>query len=104
MRGLQYRVLTRSLFRLTFILLCLLVLMPKVSLAVNFYDGARAQGTYFLTYSSVYTADETTDKNGSTSKKDYGFLNAQNCSVCAIIHPILSQPLLFLLAIRIFTP
>jgi hypothetical protein len=53
-------------------------MMPKVALAVNFYDGARAkQGAYFLTYSSVYTADETTDKNGSTSKKDYGLVSEQ---------------------------
>jgi len=65
------------LLRLTSILLCLLVLMPKVALAVNFYDGSRAQGTYFLTYSSVYKADEATDKNGNTSNRDYGFFNAQ---------------------------
>jgi hypothetical protein len=78
--------------------------MPKVALAVNFYDGARAQGTYFLTYSSVYTADETTDKNGNTSKKDYGSSMLRNCSVSAIIHLILSQPLLSRLAIRIFIP
>ncbi len=53
-------------------------MMPKVALAVNFYDGARAkQGTYFLTYSSVYVADETTDENGSTNKKDYGLISAQ---------------------------
>jgi hypothetical protein len=52
--------------------------MPTVASAVNFYDGARAkQGSYFLTYSSVYTADETTDKNGNTSKKDYGLISAQ---------------------------
>jgi hypothetical protein len=52
--------------------------MPGVALAVNFYDGARAkQGTYFLTYSSVYTADETTDKNGSPGKKDFGLTSAQ---------------------------
>jgi hypothetical protein len=52
-------------------------MLPKVALAVNFYDGARAQGTYFLTYSSVYTADEMTDKNGNASTKDFGFFNAQ---------------------------
>ena len=51
--------------------------MPKVALAVNFYDGAHAQGTYFLTYSSVYIADETTDKNGNTGNRDYGYFNAQ---------------------------
>jgi hypothetical protein len=64
-------------FRLTYILLFLLILTPNLVFAVNFYDGAHAQGTYFLTYSSVYTADETTDKNGNTSKRDYGFFNAQ---------------------------
>ncbi len=70
--------LLHPLFRLTSILLCLLVLLPKFAFAVNFYDGARAkQGAYFLTYSSVYTADETTDKNGNTNKRDYGFVNAQ---------------------------
>lgn len=51
--------------------------MPKFAFAVNFYDGSRAQGTYFLTYSSVYKADEATDKNGNTSNRDYGFFNAQ---------------------------
>lgn len=52
--------------------------MPRVAFAVNFYDGARAkQGTYFLTYSSVYTADETTDKSGSPVKKDFGLTSAQ---------------------------
>ena len=66
------------MFRIISLLLCLLVISPRLALAVNFYDGARAkQGTYFLTYSSVYTADETTDKNGNTSKKDYGLLSAQ---------------------------
>jgi hypothetical protein len=46
--------------------------------AVNFYDGARAkQGLYFLTYSSVYAADEVTDSKGSTSKSDYGLVKAE---------------------------
>jgi len=39
--------LSHPLFRLISILLCLLVLIPKVALAVNFYDGARAQGNLF---------------------------------------------------------
>ncbi len=52
-------------------------MMPKVAWAVNFYDGARAQGTYFLTYTSVYTADEMTDKNGNAAVKDFGYFNAQ---------------------------
>ncbi|MEN6422418.1 MAG: transporter [Smithella sp.] len=52
--------------------------MPNAVFAVNFYDGARAkQGTYFLTYSSVYIADETTGKNGDVNKKDFGLFNAQ---------------------------
>jgi hypothetical protein len=52
-------------------------MMPKVAFAVDFYDGARApQGNYFLTYSSVYTANEITDKNGNTSKSDFGLVNA----------------------------
>jgi len=52
--------------------------MPEKGFAVNFYDGARAkQGTYFLTYTSVYAADETTDKNGDTHQKDFGLFNAQ---------------------------
>jgi hypothetical protein len=56
----------------------LLAIIPQRSFAVNFYDGARAkQGTYFLTYSSFYTADELTDKNGNISKKDLGLSSAQ---------------------------
>jgi hypothetical protein len=52
--------------------------MPDVAFAVNFYDGARAnQGTYFLTYSSVYTADETTNQSGNINKKDFGLWSAQ---------------------------
>ena len=52
--------------------------MSPQALAVNFYDGARArQGTYFLTYTSLYAADETTDHNGDTVKKDFGLWSAQ---------------------------
>ena len=51
----------------------LTVFFPARSWAVNFYDGARAQGLYFLTYSSLYSADKTTDSRGHTSKKDYGY-------------------------------
>ena len=52
--------------------------MPKVVFAVDFYDGARApRGNYFLTYSSFYTAAEMTDKNGNTSKSDFGLVNAE---------------------------
>lgn len=49
-----------------------------VAFAVNFYDGARApQGLYFLTYSSVYVADELTDAKGNTSKNTYGLFKAE---------------------------
>ncbi|MFA6356768.1 MAG: transporter [Candidatus Omnitrophota bacterium] len=37
----------------------LVIMIPDIAGAVNFYDGARApDGLYFLTYSSVYTADK----------------------------------------------
>lgn len=37
----------------------LAIMIPDIAGAVNFYDGARApDGLYFLTYSSVYTADK----------------------------------------------
>jgi len=69
---------SHSWFRLTSILFFLLTITPKVAFAVNFYDGARAkQGTYFLTYSSVYTADETTNQSGNINKKDFGLWSAQ---------------------------
>lgn len=49
-----------------------------VAFAVNFYDGARApKGLYFLTYSSVYVADELTDAKGNTSKNTYGLFKAE---------------------------
>jgi hypothetical protein len=58
--------------------LILINLTSNVAFAVNFYDGARApQGLYFLTYSSVYVADELTDAKGGTSKNNYGFFKAQ---------------------------
>jgi len=70
--------MSKYFLRLTFFLLSLLVMTPDLAFAVNFYDGSRAkQGIYFLTYSSVYTADEMTNKNGSISKKDFGLLSAQ---------------------------
>jgi len=59
------------------ILWCL-ILKDQVALAVNFYDGARAKkGLYFLTYTSLYAADEITDKQGQAVKKDFGYLNIQ---------------------------
>ncbi len=54
-------------------MLGILLILPKPSFAVNFYDGARTQGLYFLTYSSVYDADKTADSSGRINKKDYGY-------------------------------
>lgn len=54
------------------------IMIPDISYAVNFYDGARApKGLYFLTYSSVYTADKVTNSKGDVVKKDYGLLKAE---------------------------
>src|SRR5665647_1326121 len=64
--------------RSTFVLIltsisALLMMMSNTAFAVNFYDGARApQGLYFLTYTSAYLADETTDSKGDIAKRDYG--------------------------------
>lgn len=58
-------------------ILVLLILTSNSAFAVNFYDGARPKkGLYFLTYSSLYAADETTDAKGNVTKKDYGLLKA----------------------------
>ena len=55
------------------LVLSLLVLTSNLAFAVNFYDGARApKALYFLTYSSVYLAEMTTDAKGDTKKSDYG--------------------------------
>ena len=68
----------RYFFRLKFLVLCLITIISKVAFAVNFYDGSRAkQGLYFLTYASAYYADETTNKNGKATSKDFGLFNAQ---------------------------
>ena len=62
---------------ITFVLI-LMNITSNVAFAVNFYDGARApKGLYFLTYSSVYVADELTDAKGSTSKSSYGYSRAE---------------------------
>ncbi len=69
--------LLRKYFRLAIVLL-LFVVFPRIALAVNFYDGSRAkQGFCFLTYTYAYFADETTNKNGKTSNKDFGLFSAQ---------------------------
>ena len=68
---------TISVVTVTSILL-LIMMTSGIAFAVNFYDGARAkQGLYFLTYSSVYVAEEETDSKGSTSKSDYGLVKAE---------------------------
>lgn len=55
-------------------ILLIFLLTPASSFAVNFYDGARApKGMYFLTYSSYYYADTTTDADGGTAKRDYRY-------------------------------
>jgi hypothetical protein len=63
------------MFKLKYILVFLLpVIFPVPSLAVNFYDGAKPKkGLYWLTYSSLYYADKTTDDKGKTSRQDYGY-------------------------------
>lgn len=64
--------------RLIIFLLMMLVMMPEMTLAVNFYDGSRAkQGMFFLTYTSVYAADETTDEKGKVNRKDFGLFSIQ---------------------------
>ncbi|MGB5219366.1 MAG: transporter [Smithella sp.] len=72
------KLLSNFSFRVILTLLCLQAIVPWSAYAVNFYDGARAkQGTYFLTYTSLYAADEITDKNGDAGKKDFGLWSAQ---------------------------
>ncbi len=56
------------------LILTLSIILPAPCLAVNFYDGTKpAKGLYFLTYSSLYYADKTTDSKGKTSKNDYNY-------------------------------
>ena len=41
------------------LLVSAIIMIPNISRAVNFYDGARApKGLYFLTYSSLYTSNK----------------------------------------------
>jgi hypothetical protein len=78
--GFEDSILALSGFRRQsiFALFFLLLVLPDTASAVNFYDGARAkQGTYFLTYTSVYAADKTTNGKGNHASKDMGLLNAQ---------------------------
>lgn len=56
------------------IFLLVFIIYPAQGFAVNFYDGARApKGLYFLTYTSYYYADKTTDSKAKTSKTDYEY-------------------------------
>lgn len=59
------------------LLLILQILTSNKAFAVNFYDGARAQGNYFLSYTSVYLADETTDSSGKKNKDNYNLTKAE---------------------------
>lgn len=59
------------------LLILLLILISNNSFAVNFYDGARAKGNYFLSYTSVYLADETSDNKGKKSKDNYSLTKAE---------------------------
>jgi len=62
------------------ILLLLLILLStsNKAYAINFYDGARAkEGNYFLTYTSVYLADETTNAKGNKSQDKYNLTKAE---------------------------
>ncbi len=62
-----------DVFLIPTLILSLLLFTSHIAFAVNFYDGARApKALYFLTYSSVYVAEKTTDAKGDTKKSDYG--------------------------------
>lgn len=68
------------MFKLRVLLsMVLFIILPTAQgLAVNFYDGARApKGLYFLTYTSLYYADKTTDAKGETSKNNYDYLKTE---------------------------
>lgn len=63
--------------KIHFFLLFLLLLTSGKAYAVNFYDGTRAQGNYFLSYTSFYLADETTGSNGKKNKDNYNLNKAE---------------------------
>jgi hypothetical protein len=51
---------------------------PPAVNAVNIYDGIRApDGIYFLTYSSLYHADDVRDSNGDLARGGYGYYSVQ---------------------------
>lgn len=59
-------------------LTALLFVFPAASQAVNFYDGTRApDGLYFLSYTSLYSADKLNGADGKTSKSGYGYSKAE---------------------------
>jgi len=62
-----------------FLLIFLLTIgLPAPCLAVNFYDGSRApKGLYFLSYTSLYGADKTTDSKGKTNKQNYDYIKIE---------------------------
>lgn len=62
---------------LVFLLTLMLILTSGKAFAVNFYDGARAQGNYFLSYTSIYLADETTGSSGKKSIDHYNMTKAE---------------------------
>ncbi|MEN6621865.1 MAG: transporter [Smithella sp.] len=62
---------------LIFLQIFIIALASTNAFAVNFYDGARAQGNYFLSYTSVYLADETTDSSGKKNKDSYNLTKAE---------------------------
>ena len=62
---------------ITIFLLILLTITSNSAFAVNFYDGAHAKnGHYFLSYTSLYIADETTNAKGNKSKDKFGLTKA----------------------------
>ena len=73
---------------LVFILTLPILMTATAALAVNFYDGSRAkQGAYFLTYTSLYLADEVTDTRGNKIKSDYGLAKADEILRLAYYSP-----------------
>jgi hypothetical protein len=58
-------------------LISILILTFGKDFAVNFYDGARAHGNYFLSYASFYLADQTTDSNKKKNRNNYNINKAE---------------------------
>ena len=66
--------MTRPVFiAAPFVIIVMVFMTTTTAFGVNFYDGARAkEGTYFLTYTSLYVADEIDDAKANKIKSDYG--------------------------------